>query len=210
MRVAVLALLAVSLAGCPKTPLCHLLNDAQGRDAPPTCVFGTTIAYDAGDSFSTADGAPGSFDVPAPAEGAVDAVSRDGSVRIATAQRQIVDVGDAEGRRSTWQADVGGPIRSLAVSPGARFVAAGSTDGIARVWEAETGALVATWVHPSAIVWIGFSQDDRHLVVRLDAEPLSETELQRRNAALPRRLRSDYLPATDFHGSHSIAAWRLP
>jgi WD40 repeat protein len=65
-------------------------------------------------------------------------------------------------------ADNGEYTRAVAVSPSGRRVATGCDDGGVRVYERQTGRLLAAWFHPAWVVNVAFRDDD-HVVAVLSA-----------------------------------------
>jgi len=78
-----------------------------------------------------------------------------------------------EGYAQLWDATTGAPrlgrfahkdgISALAFSPDETLIATGGEDWVARVWDAKTGANVATFQHSFGIDSVGFSQDGKWL-----------------------------------------------
>jgi WD40 repeat protein len=71
----------------------------------------------------------------------------------------------ADGKPSTPYLAHRGDILDLEFSPNSRVLATGGTDGIARLWDTSTGALVAPELpHPNHVENLGFSLNGRRLV----------------------------------------------
>jgi WD40 repeat protein len=60
--------------------------------------------------------------------------------------------------------DPGGKVRTIAVAPDGRTVVTGSEDGIARLWDLDSGRVRATLDHDARLVAVRFAPDGRRLV----------------------------------------------
>ncbi|MEO0556695.1 MAG: PQQ-binding-like beta-propeller repeat protein [Bacteroidota bacterium] len=94
------------------------------------------------------------------------AFSPDGSILYATDALGSLTASDAAKGERLWESEVDGHSR-LAVSPDGAFVATGSRDKTASVWDATTGALVGTWTHRRSVANLAFTPDSQALLVRL-------------------------------------------
>jgi WD40 repeat protein len=95
--------------------------------------------------------------------------------------RVVLVSGGEDGRLRRWEVDGkpvtpetvddAGPIRSVAVSPDGKMLAAGSSDGVVLLWDVETGALKQRFekragaAEPSELYTVSFTEDGKHLAV---------------------------------------------
>ena len=125
------------------------------------------------------------------------AISADGGLLVTGDRQRHVDAWAPGGHR--WHVRLDGDVLALAVSPDGRHVATASAAGTVTVRDAVRGAPVATWAHPQAVTWVGFTDDGAHLVARV-RQPWA-----RNAAAFDPEAAEDGLRRDDV-----IAVWRLP
>ncbi|WP_412068461.1 WD40 repeat domain-containing protein [Rubrivirga sp. IMCC43871] len=129
------------------------------------------------------------------------ALSLDGTLLVTGDQQRNVDLWAPGSGGHRWHATLDGDTRSLAISSDGRYVATASHAGTVTVRDAASGASVATWVHPQAVAWVGFTDDGAHLVVRI-RQPWA------RNAAA---FDPDEVPASGgIDRPDVVAVWCLP
>lgn len=161
------------------------------------------------------DGVATRFGVEVPNAVTRFAFSSDGAVVVTSDRLQNVDVWAPDDGGHRWHAALDGAVRSLGVSPDKRLVAAGSDSGTLTVWDAATGAEVATWTHPRPVVHIGFTDDEAHVVAQLGGAyhaARSPTALETNQAVqsaenVDRALRS---ASGSYTEPNVVAVWRLP
>ena len=80
-------------------------------------------------------------------------------------------VTEVRNRRIVWEKgekDLRFPVRSVAFSADEHYLAVGSEDGTARLFEVQSGNEVRQWTHRGAVGAVAFSRDGRYLATGSD------------------------------------------
>jgi WD40 repeat protein len=89
-------------------------------------------------------------------------------------------------------------VRSVAITSDGKYVASGSKDGTALVWEATTGKEITRIKHPAAVGTVQLSGDGKYLATTADATP---TKIAVRLWSLPAGKLIAQFPAGEFQQS---------
>ena len=135
------------------------------------------------------------------------AFSPDGSVLYATDALGSLTASNAATGERLWASEVDGLSR-LAVSPDGAFVATGSRDKTASVWDANTGALVGTWAHRRSVANLAFTPNSQALLVRLTEKEMPAIQPTSTERLLSNRDR--YYQTQDRTLPSIVVLWALP
>ena len=92
-------------------------------------------------------------------------MSRDGRLLVAPTMHGAIGVWSVSSLRRLRVMHAGGPFTAAAFSPDGRLIAAAGTDGVARLLDARTGAVVHVLRgHKDSVTGVAFSDDGRLLV----------------------------------------------